>query len=57
MNINIAPKGYEFNCVVFGVIATPYLAQFVAQHNAKLSSSEFPRAAKTACKSTYVDYC
>ena len=46
---------YEFTQVVFGVNASPYLAQSVAQHNAKMHCSEFPRAAETVCKSTYMD--
>jgi len=40
---------------VFGVSASPYLVQSVAQHNAKMHCSELPRAAKTVCKSTYMD--
>ena len=55
MNKNDPPKVYEFSRVVFGVNASPYLAQLVAQHNAKLNSDEFPRAAETVCESTYMD--
>ncbi|KAJ8049997.1 hypothetical protein HOLleu_02999 [Holothuria leucospilota] len=32
------PQEYEFNRVVFGVNASPFLAQFVAQQNAEFSS-------------------
>ena len=46
---------YEFTRLVFGVSASPYLAQFVSQHNAKTNSGELPRAAETVCKSTYMD--
>lgn len=31
------------------------MAQSVTQHNAKIHCSEFPRAAETVCKSTYMD--
>lgn len=55
MNRDMPPKVYEFIRVVFGVNASPYLAQSVAQHNAKMHCSEFPRAAETVCKSTYMD--
>ena len=55
MNREMPPKVYEFTRVVFGVNASPYLAQSVAQHNAKMHCSEFPRAAETVCKSTYMD--
>ena len=55
MNINVAPNVYEFTRIVFGVNASPYLAQFVAQHNAKLNGIDLPRAAETVCKSTYMD--
>jgi len=40
---------------VFGVNASPYLAQSVAQHNVKMHCSELNRTAETVCKSTYMD--
>ena len=55
MNKDVPPKVYEFTRVVFGVNASPYLAQLVAQHNAKITSCELPRAAETVCESTYMD--
>ncbi|XP_068696862.1 uncharacterized protein [Montipora foliosa] len=55
MKINIAPKVFAFTRVVFGVNAPPYLAQFVAYHNAKLKGSELPRAVEAVRKSTYMD--
>ena len=55
MNKDVPPKVYEFTRVVFGVNASPYLAQLVAQHNAKINSCELPRAAETVCESTYMD--
>ena len=51
----IAPKVFEFTPFVFGVNASPYLAQFVAQLNALINGIELPRAAETLCKSIYMD--
>ena len=50
------PDVYEFDRVVFGVNASPFLAQFVAQHHATIHKEEFPIAAETVLKSTYMDY-
>ena len=50
-------KVYEFNRVVFGVNASPFLAQFVANENARLNQKNYPRAAETIQKSTYMDDC
>ena len=56
MDTEDTPKVYdEFTRVVFGVNASPYLAQLVSQHKAKINSGELPRAAETVCKSTYMD--
>ena len=49
------PEVYQFNRLVFGVNASPYLAQFVSQHNARMHQSEFPLASETVLKSTYMD--
>ena len=49
------PQEYEFSRVVFGVNASPFLAQFVAQQNAEAHKSEFPLASETVFKSTYMD--
>ncbi|KAJ8051026.1 hypothetical protein HOLleu_04443 [Holothuria leucospilota] len=49
------PQEYEFTRVVFGVNASPFLAQFVAQQNAESHKSDFPMAAETVYKSTYMD--
>jgi hypothetical protein len=49
------PDVFEFESVVFGVNCSPFLAQYVAQQNAKLHQAEFPRAAETVLKSTYMD--
>ena len=46
---------YEFDRVVFGVNASPFLAQFVAQQRATTHKEEFPLAAETVVTSTYMD--
>eukprot|EP00794_Sanderia_malayensis_P010465 gene10465-11562_t len=49
------PDEYEFNRVVFRVTSSPFQAQFAIQKHAQLHSLEFPMAAKTALKSTYME--
>ena len=49
------PEEYEFSRVVFGVNSSPFLAQFVTQHHAETHRTEYPLAAETALKSTYMD--
>ena len=49
------PDEYEFNRVVFGVNASPFLAQFVSQIHARKFAEEFPLASETVLKSTYMD--
>ena len=49
------PCEYEFNWLVFGVNASPFLAQFVSQHHARIFEDIYPRAAETILKSTYMD--
>ena len=44
-------QAYEFNRLVFGINASPFLAQCVAKHNAE----QFPLASQTILKSTYMD--
>ena len=55
MNQERAPDEYEFNRVVFGVNSSPFQAQFVAQTHAEKHKDEFPMAAETVLKSTYID--
>ena len=55
MNSAVEPKMYEYNRVVFGVNASPYLAQFVSQQHAIAYQEQYPRAAETILKSTYMD--
>ncbi|PFX13817.1 hypothetical protein AWC38_SpisGene22069 [Stylophora pistillata] len=49
------PDVYEFNRVVFGVNSSPFQAQFVTQEHAQKHKEEFPMAAETILKSTYMD--
>ncbi|XP_045185023.2 uncharacterized protein LOC123543028 [Mercenaria mercenaria] len=49
------PEVYQFNRLVFGVNASPFLAQCVSQYNAQCFTNEFPLAAETVLKSTYMD--
>lgn len=46
---------FEFTRLVFGINASPFLAQLVAQTNAKRFSEKYPNAAETVIKSTYMD--
>ena len=55
LNQERAPDEYEFNRVVFGVNSSPFQAQFVAQTHAEKHKDEFPKAAETVLKSTYMD--
>ncbi|XP_065196475.1 uncharacterized protein LOC135827967 [Sycon ciliatum] len=49
------PEVYEFCSVVFGVNASPFLAQYVSQQHARSLSSEMPQAASVVLDSTYMD--
>ena len=51
------PEVYEFNCVFFGVNASPFLAQLVMQTHARSNKTEYPLAAETILKSTYMGDC
>ena len=46
---------YQFTRLVFGVNASPFLAQFVSQHNAVRFAKIYPLASETVLKSTYMD--
>ena len=52
---NEKPCEYEFNWLVFGVNASPFLAQLVSQHHARIFEDIYPRAAETILKSTYMN--
>ena len=49
------PDVSEFNRVVFGVILSPFQAQFGAQEHARRHQSIFLLEAETVLKSTYMD--
>ena len=49
------PDVFEFNRVVFGVISSPFQAQFGAQEHARRHQSIFLLEAETVLKSTYMD--
>ncbi len=49
------PCVYEFTRLVFGVNASPFLAQYVSQLHAKLFEQSYPRASEMILKSTYMD--
>ena len=40
---------------VFGVNSSPFLAQFVSRHHAKMHEKQYPRAAEVILKLTYMD--
>ena len=50
-------KTFEFSRVVFGVNASPFLAQLVTRENAERFKSKWPRAVETILESTYMDDC
>ena len=49
------PTKYEFNRLVFGVNSSPFLAQLVSRHHARIYEKAFPKAAETVLQSTYMD--
>ena len=49
------PDIYQFNTLVFGVNASPFLAQYVSQYNAKKYKALYPMASETVQNSTYTD--
>ena len=52
LDLDKSPCVYEFTRLVFGVNASPFLAQYVSQFHAQQSHQ---RAAETILKSTYMD--
>ena len=55
LDTDAEPQVYEFNRVVFGVNASPFLAQYVSQEHAKKNMRQWPLAAEVVGKSTYMD--
>ena len=49
-----SPSVYEFIQLVFGVNASPFLAQCVSQFHAMSFRQTHPRASETILKSTYI---
>ncbi|XP_067667338.1 uncharacterized protein [Haliotis asinina] len=54
-NQNERPDIYQFSRVVFGVNASPFLAQYITQEHARRFQDTLPKAAETVFKSTYMD--
>ena len=52
---NEKPCEYKFSRLIFGVNSSPFLAQLVSQHHAKVNKKQHPRAAVVILKSTYMD--
>ena len=52
---NRNPDVYEFDRIVFGLNSSPFQAQFVLQHHAQNHQIDYPVAAETIQKSTYMD--
>ena len=48
---------FEFKRIVFGLNASPFLAQLVARENSEKFKEIFPRAVEIIHKSTYMDDC
>ena len=55
LDLDKSPCVYEFTRLVFGVNASPFLAQYVSQFHAQLFQQSHQRAAETILKSTYMD--
>ncbi|XP_064619459.1 uncharacterized protein LOC135482907 [Lineus longissimus] len=49
------PEIFEFQRLVFGINSSPFLAQLVSQEHARAHRKQYPRAAETILKSTYMD--
>ena len=54
-NVDQEPTVYEFDRLVFGLNCSPFLAQLVTQHHARLCKQRYPMASETTLKSTYMD--
>ena len=49
------PDIYQFDRVILGVSSSPFQAQFVLQHHAWTYTDQYPMAAETILRSTYMD--
>ena len=55
LEVNRKPDVYKFERVVFGDASAPFRTRYVSQENARIHQEEFPLAADTVSKSTYMD--
>ena len=55
MDYDRPPDVYEFQRVVFGVNASPFLVQYVTQQHARINAATLPLAAEAVLSSTYMD--
>ncbi|XP_061190177.1 uncharacterized protein LOC133198039 [Saccostrea echinata] len=55
MMLDARPDVYEFSSVVFGINSSPFQVQLVAQTHAEINRENYPMAAETVLKSTYMD--
>ena len=55
LEVDRKPNVCEFKRVVFRDASAPFRAQYVSQENARIHQEEFPLAADTVSKSTYMD--
>lgn len=55
MDTSRHPDVFEFNWVVFEINSSPFLAHYVSQQHARQYEKEYPMAAETVLKSTYMD--
>ena len=55
MDVSAPAEEYEFQRVVFGVNASPFVAQFVTQEHARRNAKQYPRASNSVLSSTYMD--
>lgn len=55
LQVDRKPEVYEFEWVVFGDASAPFRARYVSQKNSRFHQEEFPLAAATVIKSTYMD--
>ena len=49
------PTEYQFNRLVFGINSSPFVAQLVSQHHAKVYEKQYPRTAEIILRSMYMD--
>jgi len=56
LEVDRKPDVYEFERVVCGDASAPFHAQYVSQENARIHQEEFPLAADTVSKSTYINH-